>query len=342
MERRLHGNERFRAINNAVADQGLKVVFLLRLSPVFPFILLNYALGLTRVRFVDYLLASVGMLPATVVYVYYGKVLGEVAAIAGGVEIERGPADYAMLATGGAGPVHAWGVARKLGLRRIVCPTAAGVASALGLLVAPARVDRVATVNLALDAMDWQRLEAVYQSLEADGRAVIGRTGLDPASATVHRLADIRYIGQAYELVVDLPDGCYSAASKPALLAAFERQYREHFTRTPPAVPIEFVNLRVRVQATVPGAAATTRTATTAPAEKLKGTRMVFFPESGPNGGEFVATPVYAREGLLSGDRFDGPAVVKERDSTLVVGPGGRAVVTATGNIVVELDGSQP
>ena len=254
----------------------------------------------------------------------------------------RSPADYAMLATGGAGPVHAWGVARKLGLRRIVCPTAAGVASALGLLVAPARVDRVATVNLALDAMDWQRLEAVYQSLEADGRAVIGRTGLDPASATVCRLADIRYIGQAYELVVDLPDGCYSAASKPALLAAFERQYREHFTRTPPAVPIEFVNLRVRVQATVPGAAATTRTATTAPAEKLKGTRMVFFPESGPNGGEFVATPVYAREGLLSGDRFDGPAVVEERDSTLVVGPGGRAVVTAAGNIVVELDGSQP
>ena len=248
----------------------------------------------------------------------------------------RSPADYAMLATGGAGPVHAYGVARKLGLKRVVCPAAAGVASALGLLVAPARVDRVATVNLALDAMDWPRLEAVYRRLEADGQAVIARTGLDPASATVQRLADIRYIGQAYELVVDLPAGSYSPASKPALLAAFERQYRAHFTRIPPAVPIEFVNLRVRVQAEVPGGAAATRPATTAPAERRKGSRMVFFPELD----DFVETPVYDRYGLQSGDRFDGPAVVEERDSTLVVGPGGRAVVTPANNIVIDMDGS--
>ena len=100
VEARIRGDKRFTAIDRAIGGEGRKIVFLLRLVPFLPFILLNYALGLTRVRFADYLVASVGMLPATVVYVYYGKVLGEVAAIAGGVQIERGPADYAMLAAG--------------------------------------------------------------------------------------------------------------------------------------------------------------------------------------------------------------------------------------------------
>ncbi len=100
MERRLHGNERFSAINNAVADQGLKVVFLLRLSPVFPFILLNYALGLTRVRLKDYLLASLGMIPGTLLYVYYGWIAGDLAALAGGAGIEKDTSYYAAQVVG--------------------------------------------------------------------------------------------------------------------------------------------------------------------------------------------------------------------------------------------------
>ncbi len=100
VEARIRGDKRFTAIDRAIGAEGRKIVFLLRLVPFLPFILLNYALGLTRVRFIDYLVASAGMLPATVVYVYYGKLLGEVAAIAGGVQVERGPADYAMLAAG--------------------------------------------------------------------------------------------------------------------------------------------------------------------------------------------------------------------------------------------------
>ncbi|MBI3303575.1 MAG: TVP38/TMEM64 family protein, partial [Deltaproteobacteria bacterium] len=76
IERRLAGNARFAAIDCAVGAQGRKLVFLLRLSPVFPFNLLNYALGLTNVRFIDYLAASAGMLPGTLLYVYYGKLAG--------------------------------------------------------------------------------------------------------------------------------------------------------------------------------------------------------------------------------------------------------------------------
>jgi uncharacterized membrane protein YdjX (TVP38/TMEM64 family) len=100
VERRLTGNERFAAIDRAIGREGRKIVFLLRLSPVFPYNLLNYALGLTTVRFRDYVVASVGMLPATVLYVYYGKVAGDVARVASGSPIPRGTEYYALLGLG--------------------------------------------------------------------------------------------------------------------------------------------------------------------------------------------------------------------------------------------------
>jgi uncharacterized membrane protein YdjX (TVP38/TMEM64 family) len=100
IERRLAGNARFAAIDRAIAAQGRKIVFLLRLSPVFPFNLLNYALGLTSIRFPDYLIASVGMIPGTFLYVYSGKLVGDVAALAGGMAVEKGTAYYVVLALG--------------------------------------------------------------------------------------------------------------------------------------------------------------------------------------------------------------------------------------------------
>ena len=100
IERRLAGNEKFTAIDRAVGAEGLKIVFLLRLSPVFPFNLLNYALGLTRVRFGDYLVASLGMIPGTLLYVYSGKLAGDVAALAGGAAVERGAGYYAVWTLG--------------------------------------------------------------------------------------------------------------------------------------------------------------------------------------------------------------------------------------------------
>ena len=97
--RRLEGNARFAAIDRAIGRKGRRIVFLLRLSPLFPFNLLNYALGLTDVRFVDYLVACAGMLPGTLRYVYYGKVAGDVAGAAGG-GAERGAAEHLLLGVG--------------------------------------------------------------------------------------------------------------------------------------------------------------------------------------------------------------------------------------------------
>ena len=105
VERRLAGNPRFAAIDRAVGREGRKIVLLLRLSPVFPFNLLNYALGLTRVRYLDFLLASVGMLPGTLLYVYYGKVAGDLARLARDTPIERGWTYYALLGLGLAATV---------------------------------------------------------------------------------------------------------------------------------------------------------------------------------------------------------------------------------------------
>lgn len=100
IERRLEGNRKFDAIDRAVGESGRRIVFLLRLSPVFPFNLLNYALGLTSVRFADYAVASLGMLPGTFLYVYLGGAIGSIAALAGGTRPERGAAEYALFGVG--------------------------------------------------------------------------------------------------------------------------------------------------------------------------------------------------------------------------------------------------
>ena len=259
----------------------------------------------------------------------------------------RDPRDYALLCTGGAGPVHAYEVARKLGLRQVICPPAAGVASALGLLVAPARVDRVATIGLRLDRDSGAALEKAFRRLEDDARAVMADTGLKLDTASVRRLADGRFLGQGFDLVVDLPDGPYddSAACRQRLAAAFETAYRHKFALTPPDVPIEFINIRVAVRAPVTegsggGVAPSGHTSADVTVHgeagaggAVKGVRPAYFPDRR----QFEETTVYDRARLAPGDAIRGPAVVEEDGSTLVIGPGGAGRVAPSGNIVVTL-----
>lgn len=100
IEKKLRHNIKFAAIDKAIAAQGLKIVLLLRLSPAFPFTLLNYALGLTKVRFRDYFIASIGMLPGTILYVYYGKLVGDVAMLIGSEAVEKDIGYYIVLGLG--------------------------------------------------------------------------------------------------------------------------------------------------------------------------------------------------------------------------------------------------
>lgn len=244
----------------------------------------------------------------------------------------RDPRKYTLVATGGAGPVHAYYLARKLGIKRIVCPRNAGVASAFGLLLAPARVDRTAAFAQPLDALDWPALEAAYQELEAAARQVIADTGADAAGAQVQRLADMRNIGQGFELVVTLPPGPYTPASHDGLLEAYAQAYQDHFTRPPPNVPVAIAAIRVRL--TAKGEAVIddlARRPDQSPADKRQ--RQVYFPET--DGA--VATAIHDRASMTAGEVFTGPAVVEEPESTMVIGPGGRFYLSASGNLIIDL-----
>jgi uncharacterized membrane protein YdjX (TVP38/TMEM64 family) len=119
VERRMAGDPRFAAIDDAVGREGRKIVLLLRLSPVFPFNLLNYALGLTKVRLADYLLGAIGMLPGTLLYVYTGKLAGDVAALAGGAAPERGIGYWAVLGVGFAATLAVTVVVTRIARRAL-------------------------------------------------------------------------------------------------------------------------------------------------------------------------------------------------------------------------------
>ena len=119
VESRLADHPKFESIDRAVARQGLKIVFLLRLSPAFPFSFMNYALGLTRVSFRDYMFAAVGMLPGSLLYVYYGKAAGDVATLASGAGVDRGAEYYAVLALGLAATIAVTTVVTRLARRAL-------------------------------------------------------------------------------------------------------------------------------------------------------------------------------------------------------------------------------
>ena len=244
---------------------------------------------------------------------------------------ERGrvPQDYALLATGGAAPVHAWHVARKLGVTHVICPPGAGAGSTIGMLMAPARIDRVASFNIPLAGADLTAAQTLFAALEADGMAIIKETGADMASARVRRLADMRYIGQGFEITVALEAAC----DRESILAAFEAVYRKLFGRTPPGAAVQFVALRVSVTAPMPGAGGKLLLdGKNGRGEALKGYRDVYFADIG----EKRRTPVYDRYALTPGTTIAGPAVFEENESTFIVGPGSRISLLPEGSIMAE------
>jgi N-methylhydantoinase A len=199
-------------------------------------------------------------------------------------------------------------------------------------------VDRVATVGIRLDRGDLGALERAFRALEDEARAVMADTGLKLETARFQRLADGRFLGQGFDLVVGLPDGPYDGrdtdAVRRSLMAAYESAYREKFSLTPPDVPVEFINIRVAARAPVAGSEVVLQGRPRRGSEPpVKGQRPVWFPEADG----FVETTVYDRGRLAIGDHFTGPAVIEEEGSTLVVGPRARFSVAPTGNVVVTL-----
>ncbi|MEQ1775811.1 MAG: hydantoinase/oxoprolinase family protein [Burkholderiales bacterium] len=248
---------------------------------------------------------------------------------------ERGhhAGNFALLATGGGGPLHACEVAKRLGIMQVICPPSAGVASALGLLMAPARIDRVATVARRLGSMDWRTFENAYVKLEREAQAVIAKTVSKGTQVTLVRSADMRFAGQGFELVVALPRGPYAARSATALRAAFMSVYEKTFGHVPPVGEIEIINIRVAATAPVAKGDLKVASGKRGEARALKGKRKAWVGARA----RFESLPVYDRYRLAIGEAVRGPAIVEEDSTTLILPPQSLATVERSGNMVLRL-----
>ena len=251
------------------------------------------------------------------------------------VEKGRDPRDSHLIAFGGAGPVHAYRVAERLKLKTVVCPLAAGVTSAFGMLTAPLAFDFVQSYVTTLSELDFAILAQLYADMEARGRALLTAAGVE-GDITLARSADMRYLQQGFEIRVALPPGALNADDLPAVRHAFAEEYERLYKRLNPGVEIEVVNWRLiasgpRPQLTLPPPDRAGQTLNTA----QKGERQVYFPEQQG----FVPCLVYDRYLLPVGKTFPGPAIVEERECTVVVGPGAQGQVDAEHNLVIRLSG---
>ena len=235
-----------------------------------------------------------------------------------------------MVAYGGAGPVHAYGLARKLGLRRLIVPPAAGVMSALGMLVEDLAIDRVRTHRGPLADVDAGALEAIFEAMRAEAAALLRTV---PASLAVERIGDLRYRGQGYDVRVPLGDGAVDAGS---MRRRFEDEYRQRYGRVHEDVPIELVNLRIvaRRPAARPFEPARLAPATDGVETARKGTRRAWFGRAAGH----VDVPVFDRYRLRAGHSHRGAAFVEERETTTLVGPGGGFEVNEYGMLVVHVE----
>ncbi|MGH7391305.1 MAG: hydantoinase/oxoprolinase family protein [Candidatus Rokuibacteriota bacterium] len=250
------------------------------------------------------------------------------------VSIGRGkdPRRLACVTFGGAGPVHGARLARSLGVTRVIVPFAAGVASAMGLLTADARFDLARTFVISLAGAPWDHVNALFDAMETEGAAQIRETGLAGQWRT-RRLAEVRYAGQGHELGVEVPPGRLG----PETLAEIERAHAAVYTAhygyaEAPGAVLEATSWKLEISCLVP-AIAMGVTAPGVRGRSRKGTRSVYFPERGG----FIDCPVYDRYRLGSGATVVGPAVVEERETTVILLPEDRAAVDRHGNLVIDV-----
>lgn len=250
--------------------------------------------------------------------------------------VERGkdPRRYPVFAFGGAGPVHAYRVARILGAPELIVPLGAGVTSALGFLVAPLAFDYVRSYYARLDNLDWAKADALLTEMESEGAATLAEAGVARAGLTFRRSAEMRYIGQGFEVSVPLPDGPLTPERLSEVQEAFAVAYRALYGRTAEGVPLEVLTWRVVVSGPRPELALGSDTFGTADArDAQKGERRIYLPEHGG----FTVAPVYDRYRLGTGATFSGPAVIEERECTVILG-GGHTRVDEYRNLIVTLD----
>ncbi len=249
--------------------------------------------------------------------------------------IERGqdPRRFALMGFGGAGPATATRVARLLGTREVMIPPASGVASALGLLIAPVGFDLGHSLAGELNELDWSAVDRLYARMEADGRAMVVAGGVRPEAVQADRRVEMRYAGQFHEIEVALParlDG-----DLPSLIRnRFEAEYARLYGIRLAQYAVQALNWRVRIRgpAAVVDLRRSVRIGTQGEASP-KGRRSVYLPEVSA----FVDVPVFDRYALPDGTTLTGPALVEEAEATTVMWAEDRLTVDAQRNLVISV-----
>lgn len=251
------------------------------------------------------------------------------------VSVERGhdPRDFGLVAFGGAGPLHAPRLAAALDVPRVIVPRAAGVLSALGLLISDVGYEYSASHVRDWADVNADDLEATFAEFETRGRRRLRDEGFDDDALQFDRALDMRYRGQSFDLHVPVP-----SPIDPDSLAAIARQFHEHhaqrYGHAAPDEPLELVTIRLRARGVVdpPALQRSSAVEATSVSEAVRERRSVVF------AGRPHDTPIYDRRRLPNGGSFDGPAVVEGPESTVVVQPGQRVDIDDYGNLVVEVD----
>ena len=250
------------------------------------------------------------------------------------VSVQRGydPRDFALVAFGGAGPVHAVALAGEMGIPRVIVPNRPGLASAMGLLVTDLKHDYAVTRIGRIDHADVGAMEAAFALLEEDGRRILRDEGVEKSATRIERRVDVRYLGQSYELTLPVPRTPLNRAALEELKRAFDTAHDAAYGYAEPSEPKELVNLRVTAIGTVPKPRLVPRDVEStddAPASE----RSVYFKESG-----FVPARIVRRHSLEADAAIVGPAVVESADSTVVIPDGWRASLDRAMNLVIVSD----
>lgn len=253
------------------------------------------------------------------------------------VSVDRGydPRDFWLAGFGGAGPVHAAAIADALDMKGTLIPLYPGIHSAVGLLAADIQHDLRRSYLAPTATADLEQVERVYQELEAEGCRQLAEDGITAADQVLVRLAEVRYIGQAHEVSVEVPPGALTPAAVEAIHQRFHQLHLEMFGHSSPGEPTMFVTLAVRAIGKTPKPSFPEVEEGHGQPVPV-GVRRAYF---GPVAG-MVETPVYDRNACKAGHQFAGPALIEQMDSTTVVPPGFRVRVDRRGNLFLIRDTS--
>jgi N-methylhydantoinase A len=248
------------------------------------------------------------------------------------VSVAKGydPRDFALVASGGAGPLHATAVARELHIPKVIVPLYPAHFSALGMLAADERHDFIRTFYADLAAVDFRQLERTVEEMAAESTLALGQK-----KGAEHRIhLDLRYVGQEFTLSVRVAEREIKSQNRRAIRAAFDRLYDQRYAHHSPEEPVEIVNIRLAVI----GKRATLKFARLAARSRVKPFRKMQVHLGDP--ARPVSCPVYRREELGAGARIAGPALVREHGTTTVLFKGDVCTVARTGELLISVRGA--